>query len=447
MEVKKYITALCAAAAVICTAAAAAAADEVIFEYGKAEAGDRSVSLGGWGRELQTRCIYEADVRFGKEGSGFMLCSADDTKTGTTIRAVDRNGKLTLAADGGNGSYIYYIELDTEKWYHIELYGSFGTNTGMIDMNVGIYDDNMNITETKNYYMILMNDMFASSGVGAEHIRIEPGTEVNNVKVTELRPDSIKLEIPSDTVAQGGSVQLTVKAQRNGEALDYPMPVSYVVTGSGITVDENGLITVSDTAPIQTFGISVSGGGFEDSAQMSVVSDDIFTINTAVFNEQGTVLEQINTVKNYFYDDTAVFTVAVYRNGILADVFTKYVPANAIEMKKEVPVVMGYTLPDWFDSDSCVIEIRVRSAGGKCAVPQVSGDIAMRALFEENKGAVEWIDEHKTVAGMLNGKTVFLQIGNTNAYIDGAELALQSAPYIQNDRTYIPAELVQAIAD
>lgn len=68
-------------------------------------------------------------------------------------------------------------------------------------------------------------------------------------------------------------------------------------------------------------------------------------------------------------------------------------------------------------------------------------------FFENNGGAVEWLAEHRTVAGMLNGKTAFMQIDNPAVFIDGKNNILSSAPYISDDMRYAGEELFSLIIE
>ena len=444
MEIKKIFTALSVTALMIMTASVGFAADDVIYESGRTETEDKFIDLDGWGYELFTRSTFEADVQFKDIDSGITLRSADNTKGGTSIRAVDRNGTLTMAAYGGvEGNYIYYNAVDTETTYHITLIGTYGVDNGMIDMTVDTLDENGEVIESKQSYLILMNEMYASSGVGPEHIRVEANTVVDNVKVTVLKPDSIDFVSPPQAVTAGSETQLQAKFYREGTELEHDEPIEYAVTGEGISISPDGLLTVLADAPEQDFAVTAKSGGMTATTQLQVASSDIFTINTALFNEEGTTLEAVSAVKNYFYSNDAVFVVTAYDEaGVLRDCFVKNVNAKAVPLKTETDIILGYTLPEGFNPDTWTLEIYAWGGSGACDVPVADSEIAVRKFFEENGGAVEWIDEHKVVAGMLNGKTAVLQIGNRNVFVDGEEFDLVLAPYISEEgSTWAQVEL------
>lgn len=448
IKVNKLLAVITAMLTVLLAAASVQAADKVIFESGRVETAEEAQNLTGWGEEKFTKCLFEADIQFKELGSGFTLYNTDNTKGGTSIRAVERNEKMTLAADGGTGSYfIYYIELDPEKWYHIKLTGTYGVQNGIVDMIVDVYDENMQITETKDYYLILMNQMYASSGVGPEHIRIEPHTVADNIVVTELVPDSLKLPQVSDTVTAGSRVDMTAKLYREDAVLDYDMPIAYSANGAGATIDQNGVLTVDENAQAGSFTVIAECADMRDTLEMNIVASDVFTIKTAVFSEDGRTLDAVKAVKNYFYDGETAFVVAAYDdNGVLRDCFVKNLLSKAVKTGSESDIVMGYTLPTEFDADTWGIEIYAWGASDTSDnIPDTNGDTAVRAFYEENGGAVLWIGEHRAVAGMINNKTTFMQIDNPDVFVDGERLTLQSSPYIKDDTTYVSAELIKAV--
>ena len=449
MEIKKILAAVLTVGAVAACAASAYAADDVIYESGRTEATSEAVDLDGWGEELFTKAIFEADVQFKAPDAGITLRSADNKKGGTSIRAVMRNDVLTMAAYGGvEGNYIYYNPVDTNATYHIKLIGTYGTANGIIDMVAETLGENGEVTETKEAYLILMNEMYASSGVGPEHIRVEPNTVVDNVKVTVLKPDVIEFVSPPQTVTAASATQLQTRFLREGEPLEYDAPVEYSVSSwtnvaaeqqvalkSAAEISDDGVLTVSNSANEgDSVTVTAKSGGMSAETTITVASSDIFTLNTALMSEDGKTLEAVNAVKNYFVNGNAVFAVAVYDDaGTLKGCFTKSVPAKSVPLKTATDINLGYTLPEEFDPDTWTIEIYAWSDSAPCDVPEVyENEIAVRKFFEDNGGAVEWLGEHETVAGMLNGHTALMQTGSEIVYVDGERYTLPIAVYIDD---------------
>ena len=100
---------------------------------------------------------------------------------------------------------------------------------------------------------------------------------------------------------------------------------------------------------------------------------------------------------------------------------------------------MGCTLPEGAEND--IIEIRAWSAAPEVKIEKPEGESVMvRRFFEDNGGAVEWISEHRTVVGMLNAKTMVMQLGTPVIFGDGEAIELSVAPYLdENDNTILPA--------
>ena len=68
--------------------------------------------------------------------------------------------------------------------------------------------------------------------------------------------------------------------------------------------------------------------------------------------------------------------------------------------------------------------------------------VPMRAIFEALGAEVTWVDRTKTVVGVRNQKIVRLTINSDEAYIDGTEVSLDTAPVIVDSRTYVPVRFV-----
>lgn len=68
--------------------------------------------------------------------------------------------------------------------------------------------------------------------------------------------------------------------------------------------------------------------------------------------------------------------------------------------------------------------------------------LPMRALYEAVGASVDWDKETLTASAIRNGKTVDLTIDSMTALIDGEEVAMDVAPFMYKDRTYMPLRFV-----
>ena len=66
----------------------------------------------------------------------------------------------------------------------------------------------------------------------------------------------------------------------------------------------------------------------------------------------------------------------------------------------------------------------------------------MRALYEAVGASVDWDKETLTASAIRNGKMVDLTIDSKTALIDGEEVAMDVAPFMYKDRTYMPLRFV-----
>jgi hypothetical protein len=68
--------------------------------------------------------------------------------------------------------------------------------------------------------------------------------------------------------------------------------------------------------------------------------------------------------------------------------------------------------------------------------------VPMRAIFETLGAAVIWDEATKTVHAERGGRQVTLQIGSTEAVVDGSIRSMDVAPAIRQGRTYVPLRFV-----
>lgn len=68
--------------------------------------------------------------------------------------------------------------------------------------------------------------------------------------------------------------------------------------------------------------------------------------------------------------------------------------------------------------------------------------LPMRALYEAVGASVDWDKETLTASAIRNGKTVDLTIDSMKALVDGQEVAMDVAPFMYKDRTYMPLRFV-----
>ncbi len=68
--------------------------------------------------------------------------------------------------------------------------------------------------------------------------------------------------------------------------------------------------------------------------------------------------------------------------------------------------------------------------------------LPMRALYEAVGASVDWNNETLTASAIRNGKVVDLTIDSMTALVDGQAVAMDVAPFMYKDRTYMPLRFV-----
>lgn len=473
--------------AVYCLAASALAADQIVSENpcsvpvqnmtveegapdGTAyyRSGAQSADLPGWGGELQSECIWEADVKFTQAGAGFSLVSADGQRFGTCVRALERDGKLTLAMDGGTGSYyIWYQEVDKDTWYHVKLMGKYGAADGMIDLVFETYGADGKVTDSKSYYVILMNDMYASSGVGPEHIRVEPETCIDNVKVTKLCPDALQIKLPATSIRQGSTVRLDVQALREGspfgaleEAVTYTIADAAGNPVEGITV-EDGILKIGKQVQPQIISLTAQSMGLRAQKNIQVAPENPFEIVQVMFNEDYTVLEELQLNKTSAYNGAAQMVGMLYdASGSLESTVVKKIHAGLIEEGEQV-LPVDYPLPESFDKETWKLKIGIWSTGEE-AISIEKGPVALaqqpfeeegqlfvpvRAFFDKTGGSVEWVEDTRTVVALAGNQSAAFQIGHNKAFLGEEKKELSLPVVIREGSTYVPAGFFEEMLD
>lgn len=197
--------------------------------------------------------MWEADIRFDEEGGGFSPRNAGNKNYGTCIRR--NNNRIAINTSGS--SYTGYVDIDdTSCWYHIKLIGRYSSADANIDML--IYKYNGSTAEfIGEYKSVSLRNLYANAKNGADHIQIEKGTSVDNVKITRLGADKITIDAtPQDNEMKAGTVKtFSYSATRQGYYISKPGIEWSVENADGGNVDSSiqitndGILNADITAP------------------------------------------------------------------------------------------------------------------------------------------------------------------------------------------------------
>ncbi len=92
------------------------------------------------------------------------------------------------------------------------------------------------------------------------------------------------------------------------------------------------------------------------------------------------------------------------------------------------------------DGEAVVFDAQPEMVNERTMVP-------MRAIFEKLGAEVNWDQPTQTVTAVTEDKTVVATVGEMSMFVNGEEKVMDVAPYIKDERTYVPARFVSEALD
>lgn len=211
----------------------------------------------GIGENSKADIMWEADVRFDEDGAGLTPFDDGDKKLGTCIRRHDSGDKKNLTIQTGSTNFTTYTEIDPAKWYHIALIGRYSASDAKTDMYVYEYNGSEK-TLVGIYTDVNQRNMSANNSNGASHWNVHKGTSVDNLRITMLGADSLKVTSNADEIKAGNVMQMDYSATRQNEYIAKPA-VKWGIYDeadetllnseeTGISIDENGILNIGLSA-------------------------------------------------------------------------------------------------------------------------------------------------------------------------------------------------------
>lgn len=234
--------------------------------YLKANGADSSKVLDfHYGTALSTFAVWQADVRFDADNSGFVLKdgAANSTKGKVDTRVCLKNGKLSLQTGGS----AYPAQKDTDgqemeltqgTWYQITLRGFYNKAEGSgahVDMYAQEYGSDGNLIGTPRKF----ENIDKRNNEAPNRIVIDTNTAVDNVRVYEVAEGKVVIASENDAESMSASSSLQMSSTVY-TAKDELMPghVSYSLYQNNdqlfsddIKISEEGLLSVSGAAQEQ----------------------------------------------------------------------------------------------------------------------------------------------------------------------------------------------------
>ena len=251
---------------------------------------------------------------------------------------------------------------------------------------------------------------------------------------------------PPEQIVQGGS---SVSIFINPDA-------GYYITGltdNGVSISLNSIVnngndTYTYTIPFVSedhivivtlekhkytiFAIAGEGGKISPSGSISVQygSKQVFNI----IPDSGFRINQIIIDDNPIASTESIFEFNnISGNHTINVTFSRLPIASSIMIELKI------------DSPYIVINgtsMKIDAQGSKPMIKDGRTFLPIRKLIESLGGTVEWDASEQKVTILLNGHSIILYIGKANALVDGNAVTLDVAPFILNNRTYLPLRFV-----
>lgn len=326
-------------------------------------------------------CVWEMDIRFDEELSGFTPKNQAVSKGGnfgTCVRRKDEGGKSWLAIQTGGKAYTKLMEIDPDAWYRIALRGFYGKKASndsqsaegsFIDLYIAEYDGEGRLGEVQKFANVnRRNDTWP------RRLYAENGTSIDNVLVYAVAPGKVEIsakDSPTEIFAKN-TLQFTTKILTS---MDEVMPVAenavryevYRSDGSlvldGVTVSDSGLMTVAGSMPEQDIKIRAISRLNESTYgeyPIHIKAIDSVVIEKLGFNEDYSRIVNITVNINQEYETGIVFIVSVYdENGVMKKSYSKALEADDIDTSKVMKININGDLPEDFNKDTDMVKVFV----------------------------------------------------------------------------------------
>ncbi len=312
--------------------------------------------------------LYSADMRFKQDGSGWTIWNVNKGKQGLQITT--SGNQLGIRKDSNNVNYVPGLTIDSETWYHVEIIACTGLGgNSYASILVWKIDENGNrVNPNDGSESPVIENGITMRNLGestANHIAINPGTDVDNVVTAKAVPDAIEVTCADESVFAGNSVTAACSLMRKG-AIMAATGVAWEVCDEDqfpIESDDfsivDGTMSVDAVAPAQDVYIKASVGGMSGYVKISVKTSDIFEVTGLGISEDGKRIKTIHINKMFPYNDDVTFIIAIYdENGAMKGVAVnkKYGDAIAEGASK---IDMEYTLPEDFNSETDTVKVMI----------------------------------------------------------------------------------------
>jgi 3D (Asp-Asp-Asp) domain-containing protein len=312
-------------------------------------------------------------------------------------------------------------------------------------------------------YTYTFNNVTANHTISAEFMKI-PDTTPPNLSLPTI--NGVNLDVPGAVITtNSGTFSFTVSAYDESGIGRMVIKVNGVVQ-----IDKNNLDpTIYLMEGVNTVEVTVyDSAGNYTTKSFKVISDtkppviDVTlpeTVSSPELTVKGTVIDTVSGVQSVTVNGNPVFTTL---EGNFETKLTLSTGANTITIEATDKVgnkatnifTVSYAQPQAKQSYMVVLKVgspeitvngiskKIDAQGSKPIIKNGRTLLPIRTLIESLGGTVEWNDKEKKVTIELNGHSMVLWIGKTDAFVDGSNAIMDVAPLIISGRTYLPLRFI-----
>ena len=309
--------------------------------------------------------LTEFDIRFANDNSGvyFERNTAGGGKWNTSFYM--RSGVVQAQTGSSSWSSIGSVSGTADDWFHFEvIYRGDSNGNGDASCIVTKYNEDGTLGTAQKVLGIPRRN-------GDEYgcFDISAGVIIDNIKISLAAANELELVAPREEMFAGENVQFTANIARNGLTMSSSEGITWTVLDEGdlpiigddalIKISDTGLLTVDPLAPAQKIKVQVSSASESKSVEVTIKTSVIFEVDNIGINEEGSKIVKLYVNKNFIYNDSVVFIVAVYgENGSLKGVTTREMYGDGLMLGMN-ELTFDYNLPADFNSDTDEVSVMI----------------------------------------------------------------------------------------
>lgn len=356
--------------------------DEIVFTDAGEDVSNANITSGSWDDShyyyipeftrlnsvgaLTQDIVIQADIQFKEENSGIALGnSGTDLKVGGQIlRQGNRIGKV-----GSGNKFTGFTDANAESWYHVEIIARCAGSGSAYYAKAYVYEyvdgervnpDNHESDKPAEGSLDLRT--IQTSSKIFDHIEVNAGTGIDNIRIMKLVPDQINLTLSADTIFAGAKATATCAVLRRGvEIPSYPS--DKILWGSDdrdnvkITNGEIETDALMDEKTVTIYAVLDGNSTVRGTAELNIIGNDMFTITGfGLAEDNDNQISELRVRKNFYYNGDVVFIVALYdTNNALTQVAVRTMHDNTLGVGENSISIDPINLPSDFGAVKAMV--------------------------------------------------------------------------------------------